>query len=319
MTGIPNWIHSFEYNAKTYGPGTVGMGYMFEHAVHDLEADIGLFKPSPFSVDTGLEKAKNQKETAEEILGDILPVRIEGRTIGFSPAHAFIQMMDMETMFISMMDYPELFHKIMRRLTDDHLAFMDAMETGGALMPSNDSNRIAMDSYCFTNDLPNFGDIDRPIKIADLWGYTNFQETVGMSVEMFDEFFFSYTKEVFSRCGLFSYGCCEPVHTLWETCLSKMKNLRKVSVSPWCDEEYMGEAIRGKKIVYHRKPFPNFIAVDEVFDDEAFLDHLKKTVMAARGCPLEITFRDICSVRNEPERLTRAVELTREAFARWYQ
>ena len=321
MVGIPNWIHPFEYSAGSYRPkDDAGMGYMFTHAVHDLEADAEMFKPSPFGVDTKLEGAKRQKEAAEEILGDILSVRIEGRTVGFSPAHVFIQMMDMETMFISMMDYPELFHKIMRRLTDDHLAFLDAMEAGGALMPTNDSNRIAMDTYCFTGDLPNYGDeTKRPIKISDLWGYTNFQETVGMSAGMFDEFFFSYTKEVFGRCGLFSYGCCEPVHTLWETCLSKMKNLRKVSISPWCDEEYMGEAMRGKKIVYHRKPFPNFIAVDETFDEEAFLGHIKKTVTAARGCPLEVTFRDICSVRGEPERLTRAVELTREAFERWYK
>ena len=38
-----------------------------------------------------------------------------------------------------------------------------------------------------------------------------------------------------------------------ERCLSKLTNLRKVSSSPWCSEEYMGERLRGSKVIYHRK------------------------------------------------------------------
>jgi len=64
--------------------------------------------------------------------------------------------------------------------------------------------------------------------------------------------------------------------------------------------------------------YPDFIGVDDVFNEQAFLAHIGKSVKAARGCPLEVLFRDICSVRGEPERLGRAVELTREAFERWY-
>jgi hypothetical protein len=158
-----------------------------------------------------------------------------------------------------------------------------------------------------------------PVRARDVWGYANSQETVGMSPAMYDEFFFTYIKEVANRFGLFAYGCCEPVHTLWEPCLSKLSNLRKVSVSPWCDEENFGDMIRGKKVVYHRKPSPNYISVDSVFDGGALLRHMERTVKAARGCPLEVTFRDITSVRGDPTRLARAVEITREAFTRWWQ
>jgi len=126
-------------------------------------------------------------------------------------------------------------------------------------------------------------------------------------------------KEIADRCGLFTYGCCEPVHTLWEPCLSRLKTLRKVSVSPWCDEEAIGEMIRGKKVVYNRKPFPNYISVDPTFDEDAFLEHMGKTVRAARGCPLEVTFRDVSGCCGQPWRLARAVEITREAFDRWWK
>jgi len=317
MIGIPNWFRAFDYSPKV--AARQGMAYSYEHAVHDLEADFDAFKPSGFAVDAGLAKANERKALIEDIIGDILPVRLEFPGSSFCPGHSLVQMMSLETMCMSIYDYPALFHKIMRQLTDDYHAWLDAIEAAGAVIPNNDESHVAMDTYCYTHDLPGAGELDRPANISDLWGYANSQETVSMSPAMFDEFFFTYIKEIADRFGLYSYGCCEPVHSLWEPCLSRMKTLRKLSISPWCDEEFMGEALRGRKIVYHRKPFPNFIAVDAVFDEQAFLKHLEKTVKAARGCPLEVTFRDICSVRGEPLRLARAVGLTREAFARWWQ
>lgn len=311
--GTRSWFKPFDHEAKMTQIEN-GMGYMFEHIVKDLKEDCGAFKPSTFSVDAGLSESRAKKEEIEDVLGDILPVRLSFSGPSFNAAHIFIRMMSMETMFLSIVDYPELFHKFMRRLTDDYIAYIDALEQNAAIVPNNDGTSLGQDSYGYTHDLPGAEELDRPAKFSDVWAYANYQETVGMSNEMFDEFFFSYTKEFAARCGLLAYGCCEPVHTLWEPCLSKVPNLRKLSVSPWCDEEAIGEMLRGTKIVYHRKPFPNYISVDTTLDEDALLKHMEKTVKAARGCPLEVTFRDITSVRGEPQRLTRAVEITRRAF-----
>ena len=60
-----------------------------------------------------------------------------------------------------------------------------------------------------------------------------------------------------------------------------------------------------------------FGAGGETFDEAAFLQAMERSVKAARGCPLEVTFRDIYSVNGQPRRLARAVQLTREAFARF--
>ncbi|MCL2059232.1 MAG: hypothetical protein FWH01_09300 [Oscillospiraceae bacterium] len=321
--GIHNDITPFGFNPDVVhtmeADGTEGLGYVYKYIVDDLEKDIGLFKPSSFVVDAGLKEANERKVHAEEILGDILPVRLEFRGISLHPAFFMFRMMGMETMFCSIIDYPELFHKIMRQLTDDYHAFLDAIEAGGALVPNNDASRVCQETAGYTHELPGAGQLDRPMKISDSWGMASSQETVGMSAAMYDEFFFTYTKEITDRCGLLSYGCCEPVDMYWESSLSRLKNLRRLSISPWCNEEAIGEMIRGTKVCYHRKPSPNYISVDSVFDEEAFLNHIKRSVIAARGCPLHITFRDITSVRGEPWRLTRAVELTREAFARWWQ
>jgi len=320
---IPNSVTPFGWRAPTtttrYADGSASIGYMYVHLIHDLEEDWEKIGNTEFCVDSFLSGAKASQNETEDILGDILPVKLVFPSFYFSPANILCAMMGMETMFCSIMDYPELFHRTMRRLTDDFHAYIDALEEGGAILPNNDSSLVNQDSYGYTNDLPSADEIHRSVRLTDVWGHSNFQETVGMSVPMFSEFFFCYMKEITDRCGLLSYGCCEPVHTLWEPCLSKLHNLRKLSVSPWSDEEALGEMLRGTKIVYHRKPFPNHISVSDVFDENAFYAHMAKTVKAARGCPLEVTFRDICSVRGEPQRLGRAVELTRKAFADHWQ
>jgi len=317
---VPNFIVPFNYqHPELKLAGSPSIGYMYDHAINNLEADYNVFKPSTFSVDKGLREANILKQNLENIIGDILPVKLDFPSFTFNPANILISMMSMETMFYSMLDYPELFHKIMRQLTDDYHAYIDALEVGCAILPNNGSSTVDQDSYGYTHDLPCAKTLNRPAKLSDVWGYSNFQETVGMSVEMFDEFFFGYMLEISDRCGLYAYGCCEPVDELFEPCLSRMKNLRKLSVSPWCNEEALAEMIRGTKICYHRKPSPNYVSADTVFNEDEYLKHLEKTVIAARGCPLEITFRDITTVHGEPWRLGRAVELAREAIARHWQ
>jgi hypothetical protein len=308
-----------EQTKTKYADGSDSFAYMPVHGVTDLEADFKHIKKSFYNVDENLKVSNERKVVIEEIIGDILPVRLEFGSFFIYSANTLCSMMGMETMFTSMLDYPDLFHKAMRSLTDDFHSYIDEMEKKNAIVTNNDASSVGQDTYGYTHDLPGRDSLNRPVKLSDVWGYSNFQETVGMSVPMFDEFFFSYMKELSDRCGLFAYGCCEPVDTLYEPCLSKLKNLRKLSVSPWNDEEKVGEMLRGKKIVYHRKPSPNYISVDEIFDEDAFSKHMERTVKAARGCPLEITFRDITSVKGEPQRLTRAVELTREAFAKYWQ
>ncbi|MGQ9890027.1 MAG: hypothetical protein ACUVSX_16300, partial [Aggregatilineales bacterium] len=42
--------------------------------------------------------------------------------------------------------------------------------------------------------------------------------------------------------------------------------MKKVSISRWCDQNFMGEALRGTQIVFSRKPDPNFLSVNATKD-----------------------------------------------------
>jgi len=295
------------------------MGYAYDHPIKDLKRDFHLFGKSAYYADAGLKKTMEHKAEIDEVFGDILPVKIMYPSMGISLGHVFCSLMGMETMFLAMYDYPELFHSAMTNLVDDFMEYMDTLEKGGAILPNGGGSHLGQGSFGYTNDLRTEDEADGDITFADCWGYSNFQETIGTDPEMFDEFFFSYMEKITNRFGLFSYGCCEPVHMLWDLCLSRLPNLRKLSVSAWCDEEFIADRIRGKKIVYHRKPSANFISTDKVFDEAAFSAHIAKSVKVASGCPLEITFREELTLMDEPWRLKRAVELTKEQINKYWR
>ena len=83
------------------------------------------------------------------------------------------------------------------------------------------------------------------IRLKDLWINTNAQETVVISKDMYIEFFLSHYQRLTQEFGLVYYGCCEPVHTVFENGLDQIENLRKLSISPWCNEEMIAEQLQG--------------------------------------------------------------------------
>lgn len=145
-----------------------------------------------------------------------------------------------------------------------------------------------------------------------VWGFMDSQETVSISPEMFEEFIFPCYKKISESFGLLSYGCCEPVDPIWENCISRLENLRKVSISPWCNEAYMGERLRGSKIIYHRKPSPNYLGTGTLLDEEAFWTHIRESLQAAKGCEMEITQRDVYTINKDISKAKRYVDIIKE-------
>ncbi len=285
------------------------LGHHFKHNIHDLEDDWAqIEKPSVYGVND--EGTREYKAFIEELLGDILPVRMVMGCLGASPTQEVVHRMGMETMFTSMYDYPELFKKMMDKIADDYIAYYKFLEQGGYLLPTTEFEWLGQGSMCFTSELPN----TTPLTTRQVWGYMDSQETVGLSPAMFGEFIFPAYKRIADTFGLLSYGCCEPVDTFWEY-VSQFDNLRKVSVSPWCNEDFIGEKLRGKRIMFHRKPSPNYLGVGDVLDEDAIRSHITTTLKAAKGCHLEITQRDVYAVSHSVAKVRHYVEIIRECIA----
>ena len=292
------------------------IGHQFKHKITDLDRDFHKLRPAQYSVDR--EVTKKQIELAAEIIGDILPPKLVGYCLVSSPTQTLVHIMGMEHMFTSMYDEPELFHEMMERYTQDTLAYYRWFEREKLLLPTNDTENLTQGSWCFTDDLPS-----NPQTTKDVWGYLDSQETVGISPDMFGEFIFPYYRRIAEQAGLLSYGCCEPVHPVWDAYISTLQNVRKVSISPWCDEEFMGERLRecnksGRKIIYHRKPNPNFLGVGTTLDEDAVRLHIDKTLTAAKDCPLEITQRDVYTINHDESKARRYVEIIQEEIEKYW-
>jgi len=311
--GIWAGLKPFDIDVKTERRIGETHAFQIDYQVKDLEAEFDKFKKSP--IYCNFNDAENYKKVVEDILGDIMPVRLAFNAyFGLSSNVLFI--MGLETMLFSMCDYPELFHKMMQMLTDDYIELWDMVEKNGYIRPNNFNFGIAQGTYGFTNELPvnknNY-------TMGDVWGYMDSQETSEISPDMYHEFFFPYYKKVSERFGRLNYGCCESVSAIWEKSVSKYENLSKVSISPWCDEEYIGEKLRGKNITYHRKPFPNYLGVDKEFDEKSFSEHIEKTLKAAEGCFFELSYRDVYSLQGDIYRGKKAYETIQKCIDKFWR
>ena len=134
---------------------------------------------------------------------------------------------------------------------------------------------------------------------------------------MFHEFCFPYYAAVAEPMGLLYHGCCEPAHPFWED-LRRLPHLKKISISKWCDQRFMGEALRGTGIVFSRKPDPNYLGLASALDEEAWAAHIRETLAATRGVFTEFVVRDVYSLHGNLSTPRRAVEVAHREIDRLY-
>ncbi|MCL2433405.1 MAG: hypothetical protein FWD16_02670 [Clostridia bacterium] len=303
---VRNWTWFRPFGIEIKVNRQASLGYHIAPIIEDLQQDYHKLGKSTYGGDpTGAQKACDR---INEVLGDILPAKTVGGALIVCLTQNLVHLMSMENMYISMCDYPELFAEVMQRLSDDYMEYFHWLGQQGLILPTTADEEVPQGTIAFTDELPNTGSLTA----ADIWCYADSQESAGISADMYAELIFPYYKRITDMCGLLSYGCCEAVHPFWESCLSTLANLRKVSVSPWCEEAYMGERLAGGNVIYHRKPSPNYLGLPGTLDEDALRTHITATLQAAPGCKLEFTQRDVYTVGGDVQKVGRYVEIIRQ-------
>lgn len=316
--GYHTWFEPFDIPVKVEHTQEGGLGHHFVEVIKDLGEDFHKLNRSRFGAD--MEGAKQDLAFYQELFDGCLPVKLENGSLYAVPTQNVVHIMSMETMLFSMYDYPELFLQMMDNLAEDYQAFYRFQEEQGLITPTNCGGWVGQGSRDFTSELPGWDEYEkRPFTTRDVWGYLDSQESAGISPQMFEEMIFPCYQKLAANYGLLSYGCCEAVDPIWENCLSKLSNLRKVSISPWCNQEKMGEQLAGKRIIFYRKPSPNFLGVGSQLDEDALRAHFDQTLRAAKGCTLEFCQRDVYELHNTPQKVTRYVEILREECEKIWQ
>ena len=304
--GVEAVVHSGDRDGK--------MGARrWDPPIRDLDGDFDLLHYRELSVDR--VSTQTRKSILEKVFEDVLPVRIRGShywTVGLTwPA---IDLIGLEGLMLSMYDNPAGLHRLLGFLRDDHLNMISWLESEGLYTPNDENDSIGSGSLGYTRDFKNDGMPESGcVRTRHLWVLSESQETVGVGPELFAEFIFPYQKPIIERFGKCYYGCCEPLDSRWHV-IRDITNLERVSVSPWADEEFMADAL-GIEYVYSRKPLPSMIST-RVFDEDEIRADLRRTLEVAIACRIEIIMKDVHTLNNEPERLTRWVELAREEVDR---
>ena len=274
-----------------------------------------------------IEKIKMPKVTHNEeatelnyqamcgVYDGIMPVKKQGqRHIWFTPWDYLIRWWGIQEAMMDMIMRGDMVHAAVERMVDAWMVEMDQFEQQNLLSLDNDNTRVGSGGYGFTSELPG-GDFDAGHVMAkNMWGCSNAQIFSEVSPEMHWEFAVKYEMRWLERFGLTYYGCCEPLHKKIHL-MRKIPNLRKISISPWCDIESAIDQI-GTDYVISQKPSPAILAETEWQPEKAREDIRKVLEIAEGKCHIEFIMKDISTVRRDPKRLWQWSQIAMEEVCR---
>jgi hypothetical protein len=301
-----DWGVKVEYH-KTNSQGS----YIWDAPIKDYERDLPKLHAPEFEIDW--ETTNGCLDLAKQLFEGTLAVRLKGTwwwSLGLTWPGATFR--GLETMFYDFIDHPDGIKELLSILSKGFLQKLDYLQQECLLNLNNDGTYVGSGGYGFTNELPQ-EDFNGVVRTVDMWGFTESQETVNVSPDMYEEFIFPYEKPIMERFGLTCYGCCEPLHPRWHV-VKQHPNLRRVSCSPWADTEKMAEYLQDNYI-YSMKPAPAAIAEPEP-RWKTIRQELRRNLEITRDCRVEVIMKDNHTIGKRPENVVQWCRIAREEALR---
>jgi hypothetical protein len=246
-----------------------------------------------------------------KVYDGILPVKKQGQThIWFTPWDFLIRWWGISEAMMDMITRPDMVNAAVERMVDAWIIELDQFEEMNLLSLDNDNTRVGSGGYGYTSQLPG-DEFDADHVLAkNMWGCSNAQIFSGISPQMHWDFALKHDMRWLERFGLTYYGCCEPLDKKIDY-LRKIDNLRKISISPWCDIESVINQIGGDYVI-SQKPSPAVFAGSEPSPEQARAD-IRDVLEKAQGkCHIEFIMKDISTVRRDPKRLWQWAQIAME-------
>ena len=238
-----------------------------------------------------------------EIFDGVIDVRKRGIVHQWhSPWDQMIHWYGINQLYIDMYYRPELVHRILGNFMKALNEVLDRQTELGMLDVGNGNWRVGSGGMGITDELPSENKDGRKITPKNQWGCSTAQIFSEVSPEMHEEFALQYERPLMERYGLSYYGCCEPLHRKLGI-LKSIRNLRKISMSPWINIDEASEAV-ARNYVFSFKPTPAHFATDS-YDDDRVRGYLSDFISRTRNNCCEIILKDITTVLGHPEKLDR--------------
>ncbi len=290
-------------------------GYETNKPIKDIDADFGKLKKRTIALNR--QMTDRRAELAADVFRGLLPVVVGrcGSLYSDGITNKAVHLMGMQELYFQMAMNPDAVHRLLSFLAEDNMALGRWEEEQGLLCLNNDGNQ----GYCsgssqFSDEIPGRGvGPGEAVLSTDRYGYLEAQEAAGISPDMFAEFLMPHFRKLAARFRLMKFGCCEPVHGFMPH-LRELNGLRKVSVTPWCDQQKLAANCDGG-IIWSRKPVPLKLC-GSTFDPDDFRAHLAETIEIGAGHFIEFIFRDTNRLTGKMEnRVDEACRIVREITA----
>jgi hypothetical protein len=288
IEGLCYGMHIKEHIAKTDETnGIVSHEYIDQVAT---EEELAALKYDSIQVDRELDRV--HLDLCNDIFKDVLPVRFEGVQIHLGVWDRIAQMRSVEKILWDIVDHPEFTEKIVRKFMEITMSTIDQCESLGLL---DEQLQYVHCTGAYTNDLPKDGMEDGKPKSRNVWAFGMSQIFSTVSPETHEMYDIDLLLPMYERFGLIYYGCCEPLERKINI-IRKIKNVRKISVSPWANIDMCADGI-GSDYVFSCKCNPAFIATG-IPDEQAIYAQLNAAIEACRrnNTPLEIILKDVSTV-----------------------
>lgn len=255
------------------------------------------------------DATRNRADRLRDAIGDVLPVAVNRAPVYRSwqgdLSTALIQMRGLDQVMVDALERPDWLHGVLAFMRDGVLrAQAEAEQAGDWSLLSHQNQAMP-----YSRELPDPAMDGAAVAQDQLWGFCAAQETTLWGPAMFDEFMFQYQAPIMARFGLVAYGCCEDL-TGKVGILRRLPNLRRVAVSPMADAARCAEMLGTDYVLSYRPSPSDMVGYD--FDEDRIRRILRRDLGACRECHVDITLKDVETVQNDPARVLRWVEITRE-------
>lgn len=285
--------------------------YVWDPPIKNYKTDLQKLHSPKINIDW--ETTNRCLELAKDIFGDILTVRLKGTwwwSLGLTlPAVTF---RGLDNLMYDFVDHPDELKQLLSFISEGQLRKLEYLERNDLLSLNNNGTYVGSGGFGYTEELPQ-EDFTGHVRTVDMWGFTESQETVNVSPDMYEEFIFPYEKPIMDRFGLTCYGCCEPLHPRWHV-VKNHHNLRRVSCSPWVDIEKMASYLEDKYI-FSMKPSPSVLA-KPVIDKESIRKDLREALEVTKDCVVEVIMKDNHTIGGNPANVIEWCKIAREEAER---
>jgi len=253
------------------------------------------------------DRTQEALSRADEVLGDILPVRLTCGPHLSATMNCFVdQLRGLSEMMLDLYVQPHLIHRLMAKFLEASLRDLRAVEDSGLLTPNNSGGMHCSDPI---NGDPPAGQV----RLRNLWCDANSQEFDEVSPRQWEEFLLNYQRPIFQQFGLVHYGCCEDLTTKIQGVLS-IPNLRIFVCSAWTNLEKVIDACGQSYCIMWRQSAAEVTLPDSLDKVE---QHLDDGLSQLQGHYYQIVLRELQTLGGHPQRLHEWARLAIAKAEQW--